>query len=317
MRLRLFLFLVCILYGFTGNAFASDKKIALITWRGLTPAEEGFKSRLAELGIEAEYEHFDADRDHTKLAGYIRERLEDLKSKDLIYTFGTTATLAVQNFDLMDVPHVFSVVSDPVGVGLASTLDTPNQGVTGTKLNLPVEETLRLIDRLLPYQSIAILFDPREENAVAQLKDVSEAASSIGKTPISIRFVPDGDETQKQIKAIKPQIREADIVYITATSSYVAQPETLTEIIPNDLVSYAASSPLVEKGSTLSIGTEYFERGEATADIAAQILTQDVHPEDIPIDELKPDEALIFVNQHSPAAKKLQLQNTTNKIEYR
>jgi hypothetical protein len=55
----------------TGGSSASDQQdIQLITWRGMTPAEQGFLSRLAELGLQAKYDHFDAGRSETKLAGF-------------------------------------------------------------------------------------------------------------------------------------------------------------------------------------------------------------------------------------------------------
>ncbi|WP_209000449.1 hypothetical protein [Labrenzia sp. DG1229] len=56
----------------------------MITWRGLTPAEEGFVEKLGELGVDADIDHFDAGRDQTDLAGFIRENLDVVKTRDLI-----------------------------------------------------------------------------------------------------------------------------------------------------------------------------------------------------------------------------------------
>lgn len=107
------------------------KSIMLLTWRGMTPAEQGFMTRLFELGVKAQYDHFDAGRDVTKLAGYLRENRKTIAQKDLIYTFGTTTTVTVQNFDIGNVPQVFNIVTDPVGNGITLSIEKPSNGATG------------------------------------------------------------------------------------------------------------------------------------------------------------------------------------------
>ena len=56
---------------FAGAAFAAEtKNIQIITWRGITQAEQGFFSKLEQLGVQANYDHFDA----------FRHQIFDLKS---------------------------------------------------------------------------------------------------------------------------------------------------------------------------------------------------------------------------------------------
>ncbi|MET1411068.1 ABC transporter substrate binding protein [Roseibium sp. HPY-6] len=311
--------LLAILIAIPGAARTEEaaKAIVMITWRGLTPAEYSFAEKLDELGINAKIEYFDAERDQTKLAGFLRERREDLQSKDLIYTFGTTATLTVQNFELETVPRVFNIVTDPVGVGLVPSLDAPPPGLTGAKMSLSPEVILDLLGNIHDLNTLAILFDPRESNAVAEADRLMLAAEKRGIVPKLLRFAPDADEKDLQIASFQPELASSDAVYVTSSSSYVAHHSVLREIIPEDLVSVSSSTAYSEEDVTLVFGTEYRERGEAAATLAAKILLEKVPAHSLPINEIAASDATLFVNRNSKAAAALQLENATNPVVYR
>lgn len=300
-------------------AMASDhqRSILMITWRGLTPAEHSFIAHLEKLGIDAEIEHFDAARDQTRLAGFLRERLDDIKAMDLVYTFGTTVTQTVQNFHLDNVPRVFNIVTDPVGVGLAPALDRPPNGMTGTKHSLPPDVNLELLFNVYPVKTIAILFDPRENNAVAEADRLSSAAEKRGVSVKRLRFAPDAREKDIQIAALRPELNDVDAIYVTSSSSFVAHSEALAQIIPEDLVSMGSSSAYVGDGITLVFGSEYEERGRTAAEMAAKILLEKVPPHSLPIDEVSASEATLYINSDNKAVSKLKLENARNTVVYK
>lgn len=300
-------------------ALASDhhRSILMITWRGLTPAEHSFIAHLEKLGIDAEIEHFDAARDQTRLAGFLRERLDDIKAMDLVYTFGTTVTQTVQNFHLDNVPRVFNIVTDPVGVGLAPALDRPPNGMTGTKHSLPPDVNLELLFNVYPVKTIAILFDPRENNAVAEADRLSSAAEKRGVSVKRLRFAPDAREKDIQIAALRPELNDVDAIYVTSSSSFVAHSEALAQIIPEDLVSMGSSSAYVGDGITLVFGSEYEERGRTAAEMAAKILLEKVPPHSLPIDEVRASEATLYINSDNKAVSKLKLENARNTVVYK
>lgn len=300
-----------------GEAAENAKSILMITWRGLTPAEEGFVEKLEELGVNADIEHFDAGRDQTNLAGFLRKNLEDLKNKDLIYTFGTTATLTVQNFDIATVPRVFNIVVDPVGVGLVESLDCPPRGMTGAKMSLSPDVNLELLLKIHTVKTIAILFDPRENNAVAEADRLTIAAGKLGITPKRLRFAPDADQTDLQLSALLPQLHDVDALYVTASSSFMAHSGILKEIIPEDLVSIGSSTAYIDEGITLAFGTEYRERGEAAAELVARILLDQVPADKLPINEIGAADAILFVNADSKAVSALTLEHATNPVIYK
>lgn len=297
-----------------GLAQAADKTILMITWRGQTQAEFGFIQRLKELGVDVDYEIFDAARDQNRLAGYLRENRDKLKTKDLIYTFGTTATSTVKNFNPDGIPHVFNIVANPVGVGIAASHASPAFGVTGAKMALSPEVNIQLLEQLYPFKKIAILFDPREDNAVSEVDKLTAVCEALGKEVIRLRLSPDAKSSKLQIDSLLPQLRSADVIYVTASSSFVAHEGLLEQILPQDIVSMGSSTAYINEGITLAFGTEYWERGEAVAEQAARILVDGASPNELPIDEIAANEAILYVNTHHQSVPKLRLNKTNNPI---
>jgi len=91
-------FMVCLVCGAVSaqNALATQGKslkIAMVLWRGETPAEQGLRDRLEELGYSVEYVVYDADQDREKLAEILREKIgPKIKDFDYVYCFGTNVT---------------------------------------------------------------------------------------------------------------------------------------------------------------------------------------------------------------------------------
>ena len=289
----------------------------MITWRGHTDAEQGFMTRLEQLGVDAQYEFVDAGRDQDWLAGYLRENQQRIKAKDLIYTFGTTATQTVQNFDTGDVPHVFNIVANPVGVGIVASLATPETGITGAKMALSPEVNLRLLDQIYAYDRIAVLFDAREDNAIAEADRLGAAGQELNKEVITLRLSPDAETSQLLIDSLRPELASADVIYVTASSSFIAHASLLTELLPEDVVSIGSSTAYINEGITLSFGTEYRERGEAAAGLAAKILLEGASPNDLPVNEVTPGEAVLYLNMHHKAVPKLHLNDAQNPIVFK
>ncbi len=112
---------------FPGNMLAAGKKkltIAMILWRGETPAENGFKDGLKELGYSTEYIIVDANQNMKTLGIQLRELAPVFDRLDYVYTFGTTVSRRTQVIIKKKVPQIFNVVTDPVGAGIIQSLDS-------------------------------------------------------------------------------------------------------------------------------------------------------------------------------------------------
>ncbi len=303
---------------FAGAAFAAEtKNIQIITWRGITQAEQGFFSKLEQLGIQANYDHFDARRSETNLAGFLRSKRTELEKKDLIYTFGTTTTKMVLNFGVGNVPVVFNIVSDPIGVGVTLSMHMPTYGATGAKQSLSVEVILQLLEQVYPYESIAVLFDPREPNSTNEASRVTKVASVLQKEVIQVRFVPDADDAEFRAETVRSQIKAADVLYVTSTSSFVSNNALMRQLLTDDVVSVSSSPVLVDHGVSLSFGETYWQRGEATARLAAEILLDNKLPREVPVNQIKANEAVLFIRKASPIKDKLDLSAFPDRVKYR
>ncbi|MTI06113.1 hypothetical protein E1180_11375 [Roseibium denhamense] len=300
------------------SALADDtKQILLITWRGMTAAEQGFMYALTDMGVKANFAQFDASRSETKLAGYLREHRKDLEQLDLIYTFGTTATKVVQNFGIADVPQIFNVVADPVGSGITLSYGKPTKGVTGAKMSLSTKVVLQLMERLLDFETIAVVLDPRETASVVEADTLTLAAEAMNKTAKRLRFIPDAGNVDHQIAALKPDLESVDVIFVTASAAFVDHAETMRKLLPQTVVSVATSPALLDAGATVAFGAEYAQRGEAAAQIAAQILLDGKSPDMVPIDEVQVNEAALFIRMHSPANTLLNLGKAANPIIFK
>ena len=68
---------------------------------------------------------------------------------DLVATIATPATQAMVNMK-SDIPVVFISVSDPVGAGVLSDMEAPDNNATGTSNAIPVGDIFDLADKLTP-----------------------------------------------------------------------------------------------------------------------------------------------------------------------
>jgi putative tryptophan/tyrosine transport system substrate-binding protein len=87
------------------------------------------------------------------------------------------------------IPIVFLVGTDPVGVGLVSSLNRPGGNLTGiAMLNVELEpKRLELLHELVPSATtIAVLLNPTNPPTEATLKDLRAAARNLG---VAIRFL--------------------------------------------------------------------------------------------------------------------------------
>ncbi len=308
---------LCLAFPGGGSSASDQQDIQIITWRGMTPAEQGFLSRLSELGIKAKFHHFDAGRSETNLAGFLRANRSDLEKRNLIYTFGTTATNTLLNFGVGNVPVVFNIVSDPIGNNITLSMHMPTRGATGVKQSLSAEVILQLLEQVYPYETIAVLFDPREPNSTTEADKVTNVADVLEKQTLRVRFIPDVEDAELHVELMRSQLEAADVVYVTSTSSFVQKAYLLKQILPPNIVSVTASPALVDHGVSLAFGEAYWQRGEAAAELAAEILLNSKSPSEVSINEIKANESILFIGKTSPVADRLDLSAFPDRVKYR
>ena len=111
---------------------------------------EGFIARMRELGYTEDKMDIiekNASGDMSNLYTICQQLVDD--EVDLIVPIATPAAQAIVNME-SGIPVFFISVSNPVGAGLLTSMESPDKMATGTSNAIPVSEMFKLADTLTP-----------------------------------------------------------------------------------------------------------------------------------------------------------------------
>lgn len=234
--------------------------------QNLDDAVRGFKSGWAEQGLAAEFHYLNADgtvSDLPLLAANLAEQ-----KVDLIFACSTPAAQAA--VALPDkIPVVFTPVFDPVGAGLAESLDKPGGKATGVAGMVPAAAKAAFIRELLPAaKTIGILYHSGDSNALLEIKNFKQAA---GDHFALIELPADRPEDLSALADRLPPKLDALFLPIGrvieenfASVAYYAEAANLPII--------TSHAPNVPSGALGALVANHTELGRACAVKAAQIL---------------------------------------------
>jgi putative ABC transport system substrate-binding protein len=151
---------------------------------GDTPFRLAFYQGLKEAGyiegtnvtIDHRWADFQYDRLPQLAADLVRRQVSIIFATPIQAALPAKAATAV-------IPIVFAIGSDPVEVGLVSALNRPDRNITGVSwLGATLEaKRLELLRELVPAaRVIAVLVNPANQAAEAEIKELKEAARLLG-----------------------------------------------------------------------------------------------------------------------------------------
>jgi ABC-type uncharacterized transport system substrate-binding protein len=241
--------------------------------------------RLRELGwiegrtIEIEYRWAEGRNERYS---EIAEEFVRLKV-DAILTQGSQAAIAAKQATSV-IPIVATVVGDPVGSGLVSSLARPGGNVTGLSIVSPdmAAKRLELLREAVPgIRRLAILVDVGNPVSVEETQQVQAAADTFGvkSFPLAIRRAED------IVPAFEGLKDRADALYV------VANPLIFSNIIRINILAAGARLPTsyiareyVQAGGLLSYGPSFPEIYRRAGDIFDKIL-RGTKPADLPVEQ--------------------------------
>jgi ABC-type uncharacterized transport system substrate-binding protein len=145
-----------------------------------------FRGGLKEFGfIEGQnvrLEHRWADRQYDRLPALALDLVE--RQAAVLVAIANPSALAV-NATVKRLPIVFAIGGDPVQLGLVASLNRPGGNVTGVSFFASQLEAkrLELLHELVPRAKVvAVLLNPNNPTVDVQLREVQEAARSLGLT---------------------------------------------------------------------------------------------------------------------------------------
>ena len=235
-----------------------------------TDMREGFIAQMNAKGYDdsnTEFIYKNAQGDASNLNTICQQMVSD--GVDLVATIATPATQAMVNMK-SDIPVVFISVSDPVGAGILSDMNAPENNATGPSNAIPVEDIFGLADKLTPgIEKYGILYTSGEVNAVNTANSAKEYldAAGIGYEEI---VVTNSSEVQQ---AAQQLCSECDAIFVPNDSVIQSAMPVVTAAAREAKVPvYGSSAVMVDEGAFATVAVSDTEIGAASADMAVEIL---------------------------------------------
>ncbi len=198
---------------------------------------------------------------------------------DLIFTIGTTATIAVIR-EIKDIPVVFGMVYDPVEAGVARDWKSSGNNSTGASAKVSMSRLMSSLQKLTPVKKLAVLYTPGEKNTEIQLKELQKLQTNSQFKVIPVILANKEDVAQ----TLSSVVHTVDAIYLTG-SGIVGETVPIIVAIANKahVVTVTHLDDLVEKGALLGICANSKRIGHLAGKKAVQIL-KGAKPSSIPID---------------------------------
>ncbi|MCG9682418.1 ABC transporter substrate-binding protein [Vibrio sp. Isolate23] len=274
----------------------SEKHVVMVLWRGITDAERGFMDYLSEK-MNIRYTVLDAKRDKATLSQHL-ESIDNL-NPDLIYTFGTTITLNLlgteHNPSLFreesDTPVVFSIVTDPVGSKIVSSLEEDGRNFTGVSHIVPHNVQFNAISQLNGIETIGIIFNPLENNAVVTARSIQTLSAKFKKDVYlyPLRTINDKPDSSSVGKVVDLMLEDGvQLAYLPPDSYIISQGKDIVDSLHRQGIATfsATESPIRKHDALFGIVSRYYNVGQFAGHKAEQILSGRYEPSDVPIEPL-------------------------------
>ena len=210
---------------------------------------------------------------------------------DLIFTLGTSATIAVAR-QIKDVPIVFGVVYDPVEAGIALDWKSSGNNTTGASSQVSMSQLVNVLKKFAPVKRLAVLYTPGEKNSELQLKELQGVQDDA-----QIRVIPIILTKKEEVaQALSEIVHRADAFYLTG-SSIIGETVPIIVDIANKakVITITHLDDLVEKGALIGVCPNSYLVGRLAGKKAVKIL-KGAKPSSIPIETDKKLDLIINMN---------------------
>lgn len=237
----------------TLRAATADKlyTVAMITWRGDTPAERGFLDGLQHFGYDIHCIKYPVNQKIKQLDTAITTLKKD--KVDLIYVFGTTATKHVLR-EITDTPVVFNIVTRPVESEIIANWESSGNNATGVSSMVPIIHQLETLKKIISFSTLGIIYNPLEQNSLIQ-RNITKGLeaqlhfklfefnitkdSSVPKilegihTIVDAVYLPSDSMVKIRGKDIMSEVNEQKIPSLSAMEDVVVKDAGLIGLVPD------------------------------------------------------------------------------------
>ena len=270
-------------------ASASDDLITIgisqiVQHQALDDAREGFKQAFADAGYvegtDIEFDEQNAQGEQATASTIAAKFAAD--KVDLVLAIATpTAQAAAQT--IIDIPVLFTAVTEPEEAGLVESWEKPGSNISGTSDLNPVKEQLELIQEILPgAKSVGIIYSSGEVNSDVQVELAKEAAKDLGLTIKEATVTNSSEVAQATVS-----LGDVDAIYIPTDNRVTEGLEAVIQYSEsNQIPLFGAENGQVERGAIATYGISYTDLGYQTGQMAIRILEDGENPGDMPVETL-------------------------------
>ncbi len=198
---------------------------------------------------------------------------EDDDQVDILIPIATPAAAIAQSAaEGMDIPIVFSAVSDPVASGLAASMEEPGANITGTSDFLNTNAIMDLIFAADPDADyIGLLYCNGEDASKNPIADAKAYLDAKG-----VKYIEKtGTTTDEVSQAVDALIAEGVDAVFTPTDNTIQNAELafFEKLQDAGIPHYAGADSFALNGAFCGYGVDYAVLGRETADMAAEVLS--------------------------------------------
>jgi putative ABC transport system substrate-binding protein len=263
---------------------------------GRTDLMPAFRQGLAEadyvegqnVAIEYRWAEGHFDRLPAMATDLVRRRVS------VIATPGTTAAALAAKAATKTIPIVFGVGTDPVKLGLVTSLNRPGANATGVNFVITelTSKRVQLLRELVPgAKRMALLTNPTDPVTELVLRDVAAAASGLQVLAFQAA-------TGREIDAAFERIarEKVDALFVGGGAFYSARRIQLAVLAASYRIPTTHSQRgMVEAGGLMSYGPNFAHIWREVGIYAARIL-KGVKPADLPVEQPTKFELVINLN---------------------
>lgn len=282
---------------------ASDKKeyvIGLCNYvddASLNQICENIQSRLDEIGKEkgvtftVKYDNCNADANVLSqiVANFIADDV------DLMIGVATPVAMTMQGAtEDNKIPVVFSAVSDPLSTGLVSSMDAPGANITGTSDMLNTNSIVNMIIANNPdIKKVGFLYDAGQDSSTTAIKEAKELLQSKGIEVVE----QTGTNVEEITLAANALVTDKVEAVFTPTDNTVMTAElSIYEIFADaGIPHYCGADSFALNGAFLGFGVNYADLGKVTAEMAADILLNNLNPGEVAVKTF--DNGIVTINE--------------------
>lgn len=269
MKLRLMgLALLMVLVGCKSPNTSQEgkKKVGIIKWAEHPALNDSVKGAVEVLGDDVVVIEKSA-QDDLSTASMILSQFKD-EGVDVVYAIATPA--AQMALEALDVPIVFSAVTDPFAANL---MNHPEKTIVGVSDEPALKEQMALVRRLMPNAtSVGVLYNTSEANSIAQLEVVKSLAQAVGLS-VKEQGVSEQSEIGMAAEALSSKV---DVMYIMNDNLVVSNTAQVTKVSNAKQVPvFTAEDGAFSEGGLATITVSYYDMGKEAGKMILSVMNNE------------------------------------------